>query len=347
MVADQPGLIWLALWRSGEQRIHEVVVAVRLVDKASAVTAHCNETRLGAVDQVREMPSAAIAARHLRYRRPGTGMGQGGGDLGANLLSQAQAIAAVFRRCGRVMANPIGRVRHQLRDALAVMGKAATGQHHATPRLDLLAIGTLRAADACTSQQGNGRFVGQQRDAQVEGAAQQAGHQRVTVDQLQTAPVQQQVAAVAQQAFGHMPSRPGRLASIEESGHVRATCNAHAGQADDVQRWPQPVYPGPEQAAVIGQCTQCSPPAGAAVAFTHVGQFRTALELHAGVLLEERHHCRAMAQERTLACVQFSDAGLGTQVALWCIVGFDQAFGHGQWVARYPQPTARPGAGAA
>ncbi|MNH36578.1 hypothetical protein D3C79_973840 [compost metagenome] len=51
------------------------------------------------------------------------------------------------------------------------MGKAATGQHYATPRLDQLAIGTLRAADACLPQQGNGCFVGQQRDAQVEGAA--------------------------------------------------------------------------------------------------------------------------------------------------------------------------------
>jgi hypothetical protein len=143
-------------------------------------------------------------------------------------------------------------VRHQLRDALAVMREATAGQHHTTACVDDLAIGKQCAADPSFAQQAAGRFVGQQCHAKVQGAAQQARHQRVAIDQLQAATVQQQVAAMAQQALANMQRRLGRAGGVEEGGHVGAAGDAHAGQADDVQRWAQRVQPRPELATVEG-----------------------------------------------------------------------------------------------
>jgi len=79
----------------------------------------------------------------------------------------------------------------------------------------------------------------------------------------------------------------------------------------------------------------------------HVGHLAAGLELYGSVLLEERHHFRAMAQEGLLARVQFGDVGLGTQVAFRGVVAFDDTFGNRQRVAWNPQPAPRPGAGAA
>jgi len=55
--------------------------------------------------------------------------------------------------------------------------------------------------------------------------------------------MQQQVAAMAQQALGNVPGRLRRAAGIEEGCQVGTSGNAHARQADDVQRRAQHVQP--------------------------------------------------------------------------------------------------------
>ncbi|MNE45827.1 hypothetical protein D3C80_1401350 [compost metagenome] len=65
VIADQPGLRCLAWRRGREQRIHEGMVAVGLVDEPPAVPAHGNETGLRTVDQVRKMAEATVASWHL------------------------------------------------------------------------------------------------------------------------------------------------------------------------------------------------------------------------------------------------------------------------------------------
>ena len=109
---------------------------------------------------------------------------------------------------------------HQPGDALAIMGKSATGQDHATACPDHLAIGELRAVDAPIAEQAHSRLVGEQGHAKVQGTAQQAGNQGVAVDQLQAAPMQQQVAAMAQHALGNVQGRLRRAAGVEEGCHV-------------------------------------------------------------------------------------------------------------------------------
>ncbi|MNN29536.1 hypothetical protein D3C81_1431440 [compost metagenome] len=189
VVAYQPGFRRLALRRGSEQCVHEVMVAIGFVDEASAIAAHSNEAGFGAVDQVREMAEGTIFAWYPRNRCPGTGLRQLGTYQATGLFTQAQAVAAVFFGRGRVMPGAIRRMRHQLSDALAVVREAATGQHHTPACVNRLAIGKQRAADPAFPQQAAGRLVGQQRHTQVQGAAQQACHQCVAIDQLLAASV--------------------------------------------------------------------------------------------------------------------------------------------------------------
>lgn len=119
---------------------------------------------------------------------------------------------------------------------------------------------------------------------------------------------------------------------------MSAPGDAHTRQADDVQRRAQRVQPWAKQPTVERQRTQRAPAARAAIAVMHVGHPAAGLELHGSVLLEERHHFRAMAQEGLLARIQFGDVGLGTQVAFRGVVAFDDAFGNRQRVAWNPQP---------
>ncbi|MOA06715.1 hypothetical protein D3C78_1263730 [compost metagenome] len=80
-------------------------------------------------------------------------------------------------------------VAEQLADTLLVVGKAAAGQHHATarPNLDPLAIqGQFGAHHPFTfAQQAQGRRIGFQAHAQIQGAAQQPRHQGTAIDQVQ------------------------------------------------------------------------------------------------------------------------------------------------------------------
>ncbi len=98
-----------------------------------------------------------------------------------------------------------------------------------------------------------------------------------------------------QQALAHMQRCLGRACGIEKGSHVwRRRQRAHAfGQADDVQRWAQPVQPRPEQAAVWqGSALHSERPPFALQPSPspHVGHAATGLKLYGGVLLQKRHH---------------------------------------------------------
>ena len=169
----------LSLRRCREPRVHEVVVAISLVDEAPTIAAHGDETGLGTVDQVWEMAEMAIAARYLRYRRPGAPVGACRRHPPTRLFAQAQTITAILPGRSGGMLVTVRRVRHQLRDTLAIMWEATAGQHHTAPCVDRLAIGKQRAVDPFFAQQQTaGRFLGQQCHATIKVAAQQARNQR-------------------------------------------------------------------------------------------------------------------------------------------------------------------------
>ncbi|MNN21050.1 hypothetical protein D3C81_1343570 [compost metagenome] len=71
VVADQPGADLFALRHRLDHRRNIVVVTVGLVDEALAVGQHADDSRLAALDDVREMADAAVAVRHPGYWRPG------------------------------------------------------------------------------------------------------------------------------------------------------------------------------------------------------------------------------------------------------------------------------------
>lgn len=89
----------------------------------------------------------AIAAWHLRHGCPSPGMGTAAMYLATGLFAQAQAVPSVFPGRGRIMLVTLRRMRHQLRNTLTIMRKAPASQHHATARMNHLAVGKLCAAD--------------------------------------------------------------------------------------------------------------------------------------------------------------------------------------------------------
>ncbi|MNZ98503.1 hypothetical protein D3C78_1177870 [compost metagenome] len=134
------------------------------------------------------------------------------------------------------MAAAVRRVGEQFGDALAVVGKAAAGQHHAAAGVDLGRHAQMveqgAGHPAIALQQTLHRRLGEQADLAVKRAAQQAGDQRIAVDQMHAAAVAQAVEEMAQQAPGRIQRRARRAAGVEEVGQICAAGDAHAGQAD-------------------------------------------------------------------------------------------------------------------
>ncbi|MNQ42328.1 hypothetical protein D3C85_560310 [compost metagenome] len=152
---------------------------------------------------------------------------------------------------------------------------------------------------------------------------------------------------MAQQAPGRVQRRARRAAGVEEVGQIGAAGDAHAGQADQVQRRAQLVDPRAELAAVERLGAQRAAAQYRAGAGVHVRHAAAGLELHGGVALEELDHRRAVGEEGALALVQFGALQLLAQVALGRARLLELAVGDRQRVARNPQPAAGPGAGAA
>lgn len=70
VIADQPGRNFFTFRRRGHHRGGVIVVAVGFVDEALASGQHANQAGFGAVDDVGEMPRAAVRVRDQRNRGP-------------------------------------------------------------------------------------------------------------------------------------------------------------------------------------------------------------------------------------------------------------------------------------
>ncbi|MNE19627.1 hypothetical protein D3C80_1127150 [compost metagenome] len=135
MAADQPRLD-LVPGRLGDHGADVVVVAVGFVDEALAVGEHADDAGLGPIDDVWEMPNAAVRVRHPRHRRPSHRAVQVIGNLAANAFAQAQAVTvSAQRRQGQVLVAG-GCSREQRLAPFDVIGKAAGGQYHGLAGMD-------------------------------------------------------------------------------------------------------------------------------------------------------------------------------------------------------------------
>ena len=79
------------------------------------------------------------------------------------------------------------RVRHHLRQPLAIVGKTAAGQHHgASFDVNLPAVAAQHRAGHArrTLQQPDHRGIELKTHAGVEGGSQQTGDQRIAIDQM-------------------------------------------------------------------------------------------------------------------------------------------------------------------
>src|SRR5262245_45637591 len=136
MVADQKGFGRPAVLSHALHALHEVVVAIRLVDEALAGAAYGDDAGLAAVDEVRERALGAVRARHEAGRSPGTRVRIVHLRLRANLFGKPKSVAGVSRaRRGDVLALGRGMVIDRLapRD---VLREAPAGEGDAFPRND-------------------------------------------------------------------------------------------------------------------------------------------------------------------------------------------------------------------
>ena len=138
VIADRPGFRGSAGRRCGEQRLHDVVIGIRLVGEAAAVLLRtmispglARSTRCG------KRPMGAVAVRHQRYRRPGAGIGEVLAHLTAGSLTEANAVAGIARRRRGPMFGTGRRMRKHRGLARDVMRKAAGRQNDAASRSDL------------------------------------------------------------------------------------------------------------------------------------------------------------------------------------------------------------------
>ena len=86
---------------------------------------------------MREHPGLAGAALDRRDRNPGAGIGQVATDRAARRFGQAQPVTGVAQGCRRQGLVARGRMGKELPAPLDRLRKAAGGQHHAAPHVDL------------------------------------------------------------------------------------------------------------------------------------------------------------------------------------------------------------------
>ena len=123
--------------------------------------------------------------------------------------------------------------------------------------------------------------------------------------------------------------------------------DAHSGRADEVERAPQLVDPGAEATTVERLRTHRTAPFGVAFAGVKVGHFAAGEKLHLGVALKELDHLRALFEKGFHVGTEHVGVQFMTQVNPRLFEVFHDVVGDGQWIARNPQPTPRPGTGAA
>ncbi|MNN18685.1 hypothetical protein D3C81_1319020 [compost metagenome] len=140
MVADQPRAHLFILRHRRDHGRHIVVVAMRFVDETLAVGQYTDNARFAAFDDVREVPDAAIAVRHLRNRRPGHRRLQVGGDHAAGRLAQAQAIARTALWGQGQVVVAAGIAWEQLPAPGVVVGETTRREHHGFGADQLLAL---------------------------------------------------------------------------------------------------------------------------------------------------------------------------------------------------------------
>ncbi len=139
MIGDEQGPDLCPFRRRPEQALHEVVIGIRLVDEATARRRDGNDARFGAVDEVREEPDRAVAARHPRDGCPGGGIGIVGDNGGADTLGQPQTVPSVAGGAGGggIVLLAGRRMRIERLAAFGVAREAAARQHDAAAGMDL------------------------------------------------------------------------------------------------------------------------------------------------------------------------------------------------------------------
>ena len=260
----------------------------------------------------------------------------------------APAASARAGRFGHGEGQVFAIARKQPGAARGIVRKAAAGQHHAPRRAQHRAIRQHHALHPVLAQQGGDVGAGAQIHPEVERRTQQPARQRIAVAQVHAAPMQRQVARMAQHALRGMQEGAWRAGQRHEGAQIRARLDRHAEERRLAHRFAQQGQRRAEAARVIGRGDDGTA-AGARTGYVAigVGDREAAFELQGRVVFEEAHHRGRGVEKGVHPFGIEAVAEHAAKIAARLCRVFDDARALRHRVARRPDPAARPGGRAA
>ena len=129
-IGQQPRCRLLSRRRCGQQRGNKVVVGVGFISKTLSIGQYGDKPRLRTFNQVREDQLQAACEGDAGDRCPGHGVFERGVELTADRLPEPDTVPLITRRRGGEVAIAVRCVGNLLRQALAIVRKAAAGEDY-------------------------------------------------------------------------------------------------------------------------------------------------------------------------------------------------------------------------
>jgi hypothetical protein len=143
MVADHERRHLLTAGTGIHHRADEIVIVLAFIGEAPALARHRDHARLGAVDQVKEPPHAAVLSRDQRHRHPGRGIGKAVVERRVDVFGHAKRVSRVAFRCQRGMRGAGVQMFEMTPRAIRIVRKAAGRKNDPVARVDANGLAVL------------------------------------------------------------------------------------------------------------------------------------------------------------------------------------------------------------